>query len=163
MRIFVVVCALALAGCGAAKVDPRVDARAEYQKSLEEYQTCIDMSFKNVQKCEGNRVLMESNWRAYDNVTAGIKKSTNAVATSQGANTAGATQGTNIANAAQATSLPPPVATSAVPQTTSSLPARIPPAAQETTIEDHPEAVDMRSTPTGNSLVVHPASNGVTP
>jgi hypothetical protein len=118
MRIFVVVCALALAGCGAAKVDPRVDARAEYQKSLDEYQACINMSFKNVQKCEGKRVLMESNWRTYNNVAAGIKQNTtNTAATSQGVNTAGATQSTNTTSAAQVTSSPPPVATSAAPQT----------------------------------------------
>lgn len=36
-RIFVVVWALALTGCGAAKIDERADARAEYQKSLDEY------------------------------------------------------------------------------------------------------------------------------
>jgi hypothetical protein len=69
-RIFVVVWALALTGCGAAKIDERADARAEYQKSLDEYQACIDSNLKNLEKCEQNRVLMETNGRTYNALIA---------------------------------------------------------------------------------------------
>jgi hypothetical protein len=164
-RIFVVVCALALAGCGAAKVDARADARAEYEKSLDDYQACINSNLTNLQKCEESRVLMETNGRTYNNIVAGIKQRTNTAATTQGANTSGAAQGANTANTTQATSsqLPAraapstpqstpsqmPASISPTPQTTSSLPARIPPPPQETVIEGHPEPpVDARSTQT---------------
>jgi len=125
-RMFVVFCALTLAGCGGAKVDPRAYAHAEYQSADDEYRACINDNLKNVKKCEGKRVQMEANERAYNNMTAGI---------TQGGNitpriTAEVTQGASAAN---------------TPQTTSSLPARILPTPPETA---HSEPPDARSTPT---------------
>jgi hypothetical protein len=158
-QILVMVCALALAGCGAAKVDARTDARAEYQKSLDDYQACINSNLQNLQKCEETRALMETNGRTYSNVVAGIKQRTNTAATTQGANASGDAQSANPANATQAISSQLParihplqpsasqMAAPPAPQITSSLPARIPPPRQETVIEDHPEPVDVRLTP----------------
>jgi hypothetical protein len=126
-RMYVVLCALMLAGCGAAKIDSPANARAEYQKSIDdEYRACINDNLKNVEKCEGKRVQIEANERAYNNMTAGI---------TQGGNianriTAGVTQGASAAN---------------TPQTTSSLPARIPPAPPEIADSEPPDA---RSIPT---------------
>jgi hypothetical protein len=122
-RIFVVVWALTLTGCGAAKIDERADARAEYQKSLDEYQACVDSNLKNLEKCEQNRVLMETNRRTYNNIAAGIKQRTNS---------AGTTQGANNANTPQATS--------------SQMPTRTPPPPQQTVTAD-PKPLDIRPTP----------------
>jgi hypothetical protein len=63
-RMFVVLCALTLAGCGAAKIDSPANARAEYQKSVgDEYRACINDNLKNVEKCQAKRALLEINER----------------------------------------------------------------------------------------------------
>ena len=131
-RIFVVVWALTLTGCGAAKIDERVDARAEYQKSLDEYQACIESNLKNLEKCEQNRVLMETNRRTYNNIAAGIKQRTNS---------AGTTQGANTANTPQATSSQMP----ALQATSSQMPTRTPPPPQQT-VTAEPKPLDIRPT-----------------
>ena len=66
-RIFVALCALTLVGCGStAKTGaPPIDPRAEYQNSLDAYQTCINSNLNNVEACEEKRVQMETNERAY--------------------------------------------------------------------------------------------------
>ncbi|HET8918373.1 MAG TPA: hypothetical protein VFN27_01715 [Xanthobacteraceae bacterium] len=66
-RIIVALCALTLAGCGSAtKVSaPKIDPRAEYQNSLDEYQACINSNLNNVEACEEKRVQMETNEHAY--------------------------------------------------------------------------------------------------
>jgi hypothetical protein len=67
-RMLVALCALTVAGCGgAAKIDPR----AEYQKSLDDYQACINSNLKNLQICEAKRVAMETNERAHHSTTTG--------------------------------------------------------------------------------------------
>jgi hypothetical protein len=88
-RTLVVFCALTLAGCGAAKVDPRAYAHAKYQSADDEYRACINDNLKNVEKCEGKLVQMEANERAYNNVAAGITHGGNVPPRS----TAGVTQG----------------------------------------------------------------------
>jgi|SRR6516165_1269320 hypothetical protein len=130
-RIFVVVWALALTGCGAAKIDERADARAEYQKSLDEYQACIDSNLKNLEKCEQNRVLMETNGRTYNNIPAGSKQRTNSAGTFQGANAAN-TPTSSQAPALQAAS--------------SQMPTRTPPTPQQT-VTAEPKPLDIRPTP----------------
>jgi hypothetical protein len=164
-RMFVVLCALTLAGCGAAKIDSRANARAEYQKSIDdEYRACINDNLKNVEKCQAKRALMEANEHSPNNVVAGSTEPGNtaeiAQRTSPATKTA-ITRGTTAANTTQATSsLPPripqtpqatpsqmPAPISLAPPTTSSLPAQISPPARETVIVDHPEPVDALKTP----------------
>jgi hypothetical protein len=159
-RMFVVLCALTLAGCGAAKIDSRATARAEYQKSIDdEYRACINDNLKNVEKCQAKRALMEAN-----NVAAGSTEPGNtaeiAQRTSPATKTA-ITRGTTAANTTQATSSLPsripqtpqatplqmPAPISLAPPTTSSLPAQISPPARETVIVDHPEPEDAPKTP----------------
>jgi len=44
---------VSLAGCGAAKIDSPANARAEYQKSVDDqYRACINDNLKNVEKCQ---------------------------------------------------------------------------------------------------------------
>lgn len=66
-RIVLALCSLTLAGCDSAtKVStPPADPRAEYQTSLDAYQTCVNSNLNNVGACEDKRVQMETNERAY--------------------------------------------------------------------------------------------------
>jgi hypothetical protein len=129
-RMFVVLCALTLAGCGAAKIDSPANARAEYQKSLDdEYRACINDNLKNVEKCQAKRALLEANERPPNNVATESAQRGNTAGTAQRTTTAtGSTQAASAANATQITS---------------SLPARIPPPPE---VAD-PEPRDTRSTP----------------
>jgi hypothetical protein len=112
---------VSLAGCGAAKIDSRANARAEYQKSIDdEYRACINDDLKNVEKCQAKRALMEANERPPNNMAAGIAQSGNSNAgIAQGGNsnmtavvtqrttattaTTGTTQGTTAATATTGT------------------------------------------------------------
>ncbi len=133
-RMFVVLCALMLAGCGAAKIDSRANARAEYQKSIDdEYRACINDNLKNVEKCQAKRALIEANERPPNNVATESAQRGNTAETAQRTTAATATGSTQAASAANTT------------QITSSLPARILPTPPE--IAD-PEPRDTRSTPT---------------
>ena len=130
-RMFVVLCALTLAGCGAAKIDSPANARAEYQKSVDdEYRSCINDNLKNVEKCQAKRALLEANERPPNNVATESAQRGNTAGTAQLTTTA--TASTQAASAVNAT------------QITSSLPARIPPTPPE--VAD-PEPRDTRSTP----------------
>lgn len=65
-RIFVALCALMLAGCGATKVSaPKVDPRADYRNALDAYQACVNSNLTNMEACEDKRVQMETSERAY--------------------------------------------------------------------------------------------------
>jgi hypothetical protein len=131
-RMFVVLCGLALAGCGAAKIDSHANARAEYQKSIDdEYRACINDNLKNVEKCQAKRELMESNERPLDNVAAESTQRGNTAGIAQRTPAATATGVTQGASATNATEI------------TSSLPARIPPTPPESA-----ELPNTRSTPT---------------
>jgi len=138
-RILAVLCALMLAGCGAAKIDARTYAHAEYQASDDEYRACINNNLKNIDKCEGKRVQMEDSERAYRNMAAGATQGGNtAPKISQPANVPAINQGANTANTPQTTSSQP---------TLSQLPARVPPPPQQTVTTDA-QPHDAPSTPT---------------
>jgi spore coat protein CotH len=68
----VVLCALALAGCGIVET---IDARAEYQKSLDAYRACIETNGNNIQACEVKRVWIEVNERDYNNMVSRVSQS----------------------------------------------------------------------------------------
>jgi len=75
MRLFltlamVAACALSLAGCGLAA---KVDARQNYQKSLADYRACLEANSANVSACEGKRLIMETDERAFNNMAAGVQ------------------------------------------------------------------------------------------
>ena len=132
-RMFVVLCALTLAGCGAAKIDSPANARAEYQKSVDdEYRACINDNLKNVEKCQAKRALLEANERPPNNVATESVQRGNTAGITQRTTTATTTGSTQAASAASAT------------QITSSVPSRIPPTPPE--VAD-PEPRDTRSTP----------------
>lgn len=68
------VCALSVAGCGIAA---KVDARENYQRSLAEYRACLEANSANVPACEGKRLIMETDERAFNNMSAGIQQGGN--------------------------------------------------------------------------------------
>jgi hypothetical protein len=64
----VVLCALMLGGCSIA---PKIDARTEYQKSVADYRTCLDAHPWELKACDGERLAMEAEKRAYNNLSVG--------------------------------------------------------------------------------------------
>ena len=66
-----VLCTLALGGCGIAA---KVDARTQYQKSVAEYSDCVNANPNDPKACDGKRLAMEADERAYNNLSAGVNQ-----------------------------------------------------------------------------------------
>jgi hypothetical protein len=80
-RTFVVLSALAAAGCGTTGTGTtaKVDAPpSELQKSIAEYRACLDANDKRVKACEAQRLSMEAEERAYFNRSSGTQGGTSA-------------------------------------------------------------------------------------
>ena len=60
---------LILLGCGLAA---KVDARHNYEQSTAIYRACVSADSANPQVCEGKRLAMEADERAYNNMVAPI-------------------------------------------------------------------------------------------
>jgi hypothetical protein len=74
MRTFVVLCALAAAGCDTTGTTAKVDALpSELQKSIAEYRACVDANGKRAKACEAQRLSMEAEERAYFNRSSGTQ------------------------------------------------------------------------------------------
>src|SRR5436190_18094326 len=68
MRSFVAVFSLVmLSGCG---IVARNDARIEYQGSAANYKACLAANPATPQNCEGLRLVMETDERKFNNVSA---------------------------------------------------------------------------------------------
>jgi hypothetical protein len=68
MRSFVAVFSLVmLSGCGIAA---RVDARNDYQVSSANYKACLTANPAAPQNCEGLRLVMETDERKFNNISA---------------------------------------------------------------------------------------------
>ena len=77
-RTFVVLSALAVAGCVTTGTTAKVDALpSELQKSIAEYRACVDAKGR-VKACEAQRLAMEAEERAYFNRSSGTQGSTSA-------------------------------------------------------------------------------------
>ena len=70
-RILVALCTLALAGCG---IVPKID---EYQKTVADYRACLDAHPWELKACDGKRLAMEAEERAYNNLSAGVPTNVN--------------------------------------------------------------------------------------
>ncbi len=77
-QVLVLACALALAGCGG--VAAKIDARNEYQKTVADYRACLDANPTDVHACDGKRLSMEAQERAYNDLAAGVTEHGNATA-----------------------------------------------------------------------------------
>ena len=67
-RAGVVLGALMLGGCSIAAT---IDARTEYQKSVADYRACLDAHPWELKACDGKRLTMEAEERAYNNPSVG--------------------------------------------------------------------------------------------
>ena len=67
-RTLVVLCALMLAGCG---IVAKIDARTQYQHAVADYRACLDANSNDPRVCDGKRLSMEAEERAYNNLAAG--------------------------------------------------------------------------------------------
>lgn len=74
-RLFGFVGLLGLAGCGGLMA--KVDARSNYQQSLADYKACLNANPSAPQACEGKRLIMEADERAFNNMSAGIQQGGN--------------------------------------------------------------------------------------
>jgi hypothetical protein len=72
-----VVCAVSVASCGLAA---KVDARQNYQRSLADYRECLVANSNSVQACDGKRLIMEADERAFNNMSASIQEGGNRTA-----------------------------------------------------------------------------------
>lgn len=71
MRILLILPVLTLAGCGIAA---KVDARQNYQQSLSAYKECAAAAGANLAPCEGKRVVMEADARAFGEMSNGLRE-----------------------------------------------------------------------------------------
>jgi hypothetical protein len=58
---------LILSGCGYAA---KIETRRNYEQSTANYRACVTANSANPQVCEGKRLAMEADERAYNNMTA---------------------------------------------------------------------------------------------
>jgi hypothetical protein len=73
-RAGVVLGALILGGCSIAA---KTDARTEYQKSAADYRACLDAHPWELKACDGKRLAMEAEERAYNNPSVGAPTNVN--------------------------------------------------------------------------------------
>jgi hypothetical protein len=59
-----------LAGCG---IVAKIDARTQYQKTVADYRACLDANPNDPRACDGKRLSMEAEERAYNNLSAGTQ------------------------------------------------------------------------------------------
>lgn len=67
-------CLLTLAGCG---LSAKIDSRAAYQKSIDEYNVCANANPNNLQACEAKRLAMGADEREFDNMSAAVPPDAN--------------------------------------------------------------------------------------
>jgi hypothetical protein len=74
MRILgtAVLCAV-LAGCAGSPFRSERDARANYEKSVANYRTCLIENPSDVKACEGFRLAQETDERAFNNMSASLQ------------------------------------------------------------------------------------------
>jgi hypothetical protein len=65
---------LMLGGCSIAA---KIDARTKFQKSVADYRACLDAHPWELKACDGKRLAMEAEERAYNNPSAGAPTNVN--------------------------------------------------------------------------------------
>jgi hypothetical protein len=73
-RFFVLgLVACCLAGCAGSPIASQRDARLNYEKSVGDYRACLIDNPSNLKTCENLRLVMETNERAYGNISAAVQ------------------------------------------------------------------------------------------
>jgi hypothetical protein len=61
-----------LAGCAGSPIAAANNARANYESSVTDYRKCLAANPSNVNACQSQRLAMEAEERAYNNLTADV-------------------------------------------------------------------------------------------
>jgi hypothetical protein len=64
--------AVCLSGCAGSPVAIQREAQRQYAKSATDYRTCLTENSSNVKACEGLRLAMEADERAFNNMSASL-------------------------------------------------------------------------------------------
>lgn len=68
--IFAAACLLS--GCAGSPIAAERDARVNYEKSVADYRNCLAANPSNVKACEAQRLTMETDERAFNNISASV-------------------------------------------------------------------------------------------
>ena len=61
-----------LSGCAGSPIAAERDARLNYEKSVANYRNCLAANPSNVNTCEAQRLTMEVDERAFNNMSASV-------------------------------------------------------------------------------------------
>jgi hypothetical protein len=122
---------------------PGLAASEDYERAVADYNNCVLEHTSNLSACEKQQAIMNGLGKVSSRSSSSQSYQTTS-RISQAINTAGAAQGGNVTPRIAAGVTQSATAAN-TPQTTSSLPARVPPTTPET---PDPEAPDARSMPT---------------
>jgi hypothetical protein len=64
--------AVCLSGCAGSPVAIQREAQRQYATSVTNYRTCLTENSTNVKACEGLRLAMEANERAFNNMSSSL-------------------------------------------------------------------------------------------
>jgi hypothetical protein len=64
--------AISLSGCAGSPVAVQREAQRQYATSVTNYRTCLAENSSNVKACEGLRLAMEADERAFNNMSASL-------------------------------------------------------------------------------------------
>ena len=69
---FAMLAAVLLSGCAGSPVAAEKDARLRYEKSVADYRNCLAANPSNLKACEAQRLTMELDERAFNNISASV-------------------------------------------------------------------------------------------
>ena len=72
MCVGLLAAACLLSGCAGSPIAAANNARSNYEKSVGDYRNCLAANTSNVNACQAQRLTMESEERAYNNLTADV-------------------------------------------------------------------------------------------
>ena len=72
IRFAMVAVACLLSGCAGSPIAMERDARLNYEKSVTSYRNCLAANASNVNACEAQRLTMELDERAFNNLSADV-------------------------------------------------------------------------------------------
>jgi hypothetical protein len=72
IRFAMLAAACLLSGCAGSPIAAERDARHNYEKSVAVYRNCLAENPSNVRACESQRLIMETDERAFNNLSADV-------------------------------------------------------------------------------------------
>ena len=71
-RFALLAAACLLSGCAGSPIAIERDARLNYEKSVTNYRACLAANQSNVHACEAQRLIMDTDERAFNNLSADV-------------------------------------------------------------------------------------------